>query len=361
MEKRRFTFASQKNRWGLTILSVILFIMLGPFASVLAFLPRMMTALPIILIILLGYVGIVSTVVCTAVVTAYAALLFGAYGAIGALVFLVPPLVSTAVLSERNMPFFRSCAISGTVMIICEYLVLAIISMVTGQDAVSAIMQLFVDFFNENSMLTSSLLDMMMQNGLITINQAVSSVSQLTDADRIVILQSLIRSMDQLLRLEVPMQIATGAVSMGLLGQFLMRYAMRTKGEKADCPAFRTWRIPDGFGRVMLITVGAMYIMSLIGRGMDAMFTVVSGVFEQLLGLQGIAALCYMLHQNGKSRKAQIWVFILGYFVLGIAAVIAGIIDQTFDFTHRREELKKLDEQRRRDAYDPKAGRSDES
>ena len=355
MEKRQFTFASQKNRWGFTILSVILFIMLGPFASVLAFLPRMMTTLPILLVILLGYVGIVSTVLCTAVVVMYAMLLFGIYGAIGALIFLVPPLIGTAVLSERNMPFFRSCAISGMVMLLCEYLVLAIISMVTGQDAVSAVMQLFVDFFNENSLLSTSLMDVMMQNGLISINQAASSISQLSAGDRVSILQSFIRSMDQLLRLEVPLQIATGAVSMGLLGQFLMRYAMRTKGVKVDCPPFRTWRIPDGFGRVMLITVAALYLLSLIGRGMDTMFTVVSGVFEQLLTLQGIAAVCYSLHQNGKSRRMQFWVFILGYFILGIAAVIVGIIDQTFDFTHRRAELKKLDEQRRRDAYDPKA------
>ena len=330
MEKRQFTFALQKNRWGFTILSVILFIMLGPFASVLAFLPRMMTTLPILLVILLGYVGIVSTVLCTAVVVMYAMLLFGIYGAIGALIFLVPPLISTAVLSERNMPFFRSCAISGMVMLLCEYLVLAIISMVTGQDAVSAVMQLFVDFFNENSLLSTSLMDVMMQNGLISINQAASSISQLSAGDRVSILQSFIRSMDQLLRLEVPLQIATGAVSMGLLG-------------------------PDGFGRVMLITVAALYLLSLIGRGMDTMFTVVSGVFEQLLTLQGIAAVCYSLHQNGKSRRMQFWVFILGYFILGIAAVIVGIIDQTFDFTHRRAELKKLDEQRRRDAYDPKA------
>ena len=187
MEKRQFTFASQKNRWGLTVLSVILFIMLGPFVSVMAFLPRMMTALPILLVILLGHVGIVSTVLCTTVITGYASLLFGVYGAIGALLFLVPPLVCTAVTSERNMPFFRSCGISGTVMIICEYLVLAIISMVTGQDAISATMQLFVDFFNENARLTTSLLDMMMQNGLITINQAISSVTQLSESDRITV------------------------------------------------------------------------------------------------------------------------------------------------------------------------------
>ena len=356
MEKRQFRFASQKNRWGFTILSIILCIILGPFASALALIPRMMTALPLMLIILLGYVGIVSTVVCTAILTAYASMLFGIWGTLGALIFLLPPLIVSAVTSERNVAFWKASAVSGLVMLLCEYIVLAIISMVAGQDAVSATMQLFVDFFNENKQLTNVLVDGLMQSGLLTSSSAISSISLMTDAERISILQSLIQGMDQVLRLEVPMQIATGAVSVGLLGQFMIRKSMLRKGEKVDCPAFRTWCIPKGFGRIMAATVLALYLISMIGNRNNAMFYVVSGVFEQFLALQGIAAICYMLHKNGKTRGWQIASFIIGYFFLNMVVVIVGIIDQAFDFTHRREEIQKIEEQQKRDAYNPRAG-----
>ncbi|MBQ7488325.1 MAG: DUF2232 domain-containing protein [Clostridia bacterium] len=356
MENRQFTFASQKNRWGFTVLSTILCILLGPFASALVLIPRMMTMLPLLLIILLGYVGIVSAVACTAILTAYASLLFGMWGAVGAFIFLLPPLITAAVSSEKNMSFWKASAINGLVMLLCEYIVLAIISMVAGQDAISATMQLFVDFFNENKQLTNVLVDGLMQSGLLTSSGSISSITQISDADRISILQGLIQSADQLLRLEVPMQIATGAVSVGLLGQFMIRKSMLKRGEKVDCPAFRTWCIPNGFGRVMAVTVLALYLISMVGSKNSAMFYVVSGVFEQFLALQGVAAMCYMLHRNGKTRGWQIVSFVIGYFFLNMAAVIIGIVDQAFDFTHRREEIAKIQEQQKRDVYNPRAG-----
>ncbi|MBQ8093772.1 MAG: DUF2232 domain-containing protein [Clostridia bacterium] len=357
MNTKTFSFAAQKNRWGLTVFSTILFIILGPFMSIMAFIPRMMTALPLALIILLGYVGPVSFIMCTGICIAYAALVFGVWGAVGTAVFLIPPVICTAFTCERNMPFWKAGTIIGAATLVCEYLVLAIISMVAGQDAISAIMQMFVDFFNENSALTTALVDGFIQSGLLTAPDTLISAAQLSEPDRIAILQNLIQNMDRLLRLEVPMQIATGAVSVALLGQFMMRKSMRAKGENPDCPPVRLWSIPSGFGRIMAITVAALYLVTLVSRGTSAMFYVVSGVFEQFLALQGIAAVCYLLHENGKSRGWQIAVFIVGYFVLNMVAVVLGVVDQAFDFTHRREKIKELEEKKKRDAYDPRAGR----
>ena len=79
------------------------------------------------------------------------------------------------------------------------------------------------------------------------------------------------------------------------------------------------------------------------------MFYVFNGVFDQVFSLQGIAALCYMLDEHGKSPKWQRLVFVVGYFLMGSFAVMIGIADQAMDFAHRRE---KLDEQE--NPFDPR-------
>ena len=81
------------------------------------------------------------------------------------------------------------------------------------------------------------------------------------------------------------------------------------------------------------------------------MFYVFSGVFDQIFALQGIAALCYLLDEHGKSRKWQRLVFIAGYFLLRSMAVMVGIFDQAVDFAHRREKLDELE-----NPFDPRRG-----
>ena len=76
---------------------------------------------------------------------------------------------------------------------------------------------------------------------------------------------------------------------------------------------------------------------------------VLNGFFDQVFSLQGIAALCYMLDEHGKSQRWQRLVFVAGYFFLGSMAVMVGIFDQAMDFAHRRE---KLDEEE--NPFDPR-------
>ena len=54
----------QKNRWGLTVFSVVLSLLLAPYVSVGLFMPQV---LPILLLAMLGFVGPASVVVCGSV------------------------------------------------------------------------------------------------------------------------------------------------------------------------------------------------------------------------------------------------------------------------------------------------------
>ena len=96
----------------------------------------------------------------------------------------------------------------------------------------------------------------------------------------------------------------------------------------------------------------ALYVLSLISKGTSAMFYVFSGVFEQAFAMQGISAISYAGHKNGKGKTWQGVIFILGYFILTIPAIVIGAADQAFDFTHRRQEIE---EREKRESYDPKA------
>ena len=94
------------------------------------------------------------------------------------------------------------------------------------------------------------------------------------------------------------------------------------------------------------------------------MFYVFSGVFEQIFALQGIAAICYVLHEKGRGRGAQRLAFVICYIlvspaailfgsagmILGMAVLMVGLADQTFDFTHRRAKM----EENKPNPFDPR-------
>ena len=170
---------------------------------------------------------------------------------------------------------------------------------------------------------------------------------------------------DSMLRLEIPMQMATGSVAAGLLGQAVLRKGVLSRGEKIDYPPLRTWCVPKGWGRVLGATLAVLYVLSLVVPSVtSSMFYVFSGVFEQVFALQGIAAICYVLHEKGRGRGAQRLAFIVCYLlvgpaaillgpigmILGMAVLMTGLADQTFDFTHRRVKI----EENKPNPFDPR-------
>ena len=148
------------------------------------------------------------------------------------------------------------------------------------------------------------------------------------------------------------MQMATGSVTAGLLGQAVLRKGVIAGGQKTEYPHLKTWRVPKGWGRILGGTLAVLYLLAmLVPQSMNTMFYVFSGVFNKVFAIQGIAAVCYMLDKHGKSAAWQGAVFIAGYFFLGSFAVMVGIFDQAADFSHRREELDKD-----QNPFDPRRG-----
>ena len=178
-------------------------------------------------------------------------------------------------------------------------------------------------------------------NSALMVKGGRETLATLDAAARGQLIEQLVLIMDTLMRLEIPMQMATGSVAAGVLGQAALRKGVLSRGDKVDYPPLRTWTVPKGWGRVLGATLAALYVLTLIVPSFtSSMFYVFTGVFEQIFALQGIAAVCYYLNEKGKGRVAQGLVFALGYFAIRPAAILIGIADQTFDVVHRREKME---------------------
>jgi len=199
-----------------------------------------------------------------------------------------------------------------------------------------------------------TLLSMLMQMGVISTPEgmAAGEAFALTPEIREELTRTLILTVDSVLRLELPMQMATGSVAAGLLGQAALRKGVIARGGKAEYPKLYTWRVPKGWGRILGVTLLILYLLAtLVPKSMNTMFYVFSGVFDRVFALQGIAALCYLMEERKKPAVFQKIVFMAGYFFLGGIAMTVGIFDQAIDFAHRREKLDKLE-----NPFDPRHG-----
>lgn len=354
VERQRVSIFRQKNSWGLTALSIGLCVALSPVLGLSLFLPQTMTLMPVLLLLLLGYVGPVSAAACSAVFIALAGMLFGGWGALCAALLLVPVVLVSAFALDREHPFWVSAAAGCTAMFVAMSAVIMLLSALAGNDVVTAISGLTRRMFESSGAIGDAILSGLVQMGIVGVPESMIGADGqlvLDAAARAEMVSALVLTMDTVLRLELPMQMATGSVAAGLLGQAVLRKGMLRRGEKVEYPPLRTWRVPKGWGRVLGGTLAALFVLAQLAPSqVSSMFYVFSGVFDQVFALQGIAAVCYMLHKRGKSRTVQGVVFALGYFVLSPAALMIGIADQGFDFTHRREELAKQE-----NPFDPRA------
>ena len=345
VEKQSISLFRQKNRWGLTILSVVLFVMASPLLLLSLATPQLLMLLPVALLWLLGAAGTVSAAVCTAVFAALCGVVFGGWGVVHACVFLVPTLIVSTLLVERKTPFWESAAASAAAMFISIGVALGVMTMLAGSDVVSAISDLMRQAFESAGKLGDSILVMLAQMGLLEAPGDLtylesSGMLALTDANRSSLLGQLVMMMDAMLRLEIPMQMATGSVMAGIVGQAVLRRGLASRGIASQTPPITTWRVPGGWGRVLGGTLLLLFALSkLVGGSAVSMYYVFGGVFERVFALQGVAAVCYLLDKRGKGRGWKLLVFALGMSLLSSAAIVVGIADQTMDITKRRAEL----------------------
>ena len=354
VDNQRITVFRRKNKPGLTAAVIVACLAVSPMLGTGVFLPQVLTTVPVLLLAMLGYVGPLSMAVCSGILAALCSALFGVWGGLSAMLLIVPTVIVSGVMLERDHPFWESVAASGVTMFASMGAVVGLLSLLAGSDVVSALTQIMREMLDAYSGFGDMLLTVMMQLGILAAPEGVElgGMAAFDPQVREQLISSLVMVMDSMLRLELPMQMATGSVTAGLLGQAVLRKGVMAGGQQVEYPRFKTWRVPKGWGRILGGTLAALYLLAmLVPQSMNTMFYVFSGVFNKVFALQGIAAVCYMLDKRGKSRGWQGAVFIAGYFFLGSLAVMIGILDQAADFSHRREELDKEENR-----FDPRRG-----
>lgn len=343
MEKQTISVFKQKNRWGLTALCLGLCLLLSPAAVFCVALPQVLAFVPLILLAMLGYVGPVSAFASLAMIAFVCGSFYGMWGGICALLFMLPVLICAGYLVERHISFWKSAVITAAAMFASAGAVVALLTVLAGSDVVTALSGLVEEAFRLSGLFGDQMLIAMMQYGLLEQPHGflpVMNFGLLSDSVREELIGSLLLVLDPTLRLEIPAQMTVGSIAVGILGQAVLRKGMLKKGVAVEYPPLRTWHLPGGWGRVLGVTFLALFVLaSFMQDRFTGMFYIFSGVMDQVLALQGIAALCYLLHSRGRGKKTQGLVFVLGYFVLRSAAVMIGVMDQSFDMTHRREKL----------------------
>ena len=347
MENQKVMLFRQRNRWGMTVLSVLLCLIISPFISMAAMLPQVLAVVPVLMLMLLGYVGPVSAVICAGLTVGAGSTFFGVHGAFAALVLFVPVLVVSAVLVEKRLEFWKSAAIAAATMFISMGVVVGVLTVITGSDVVTAFTQAMRSMFDLMGTLSDSLLLMFAQMGVYVpegLDLSAAPVA-LTPEIREEMINAIVYVMDTGLRLELPAQMTTGALTAGVLGQAMLRKGVLRRGVDVPYPRLHTWRLPKGWGRILCGTLLLFYVLAnMTPLSMNTALYVFSTLFDTVFVVQGIAAICYLLHKNGKGRIFKLVVCVLCFAALQSIMLGVGIADQAIDITRRRQELDK-DEQ----------------
>ncbi|MBE5800606.1 MAG: DUF2232 domain-containing protein, partial [Clostridiales bacterium] len=283
MDNQNVTVFRQRNKWGLTIASVVACLLLSPVFGLGVFLPQVLSAIPVLLLALLGYVGPVSAAACSGILVALTSALFGVWGGVAAVMMIVPTVLVSSIVLERGQSFWQSVAAGGVAMFASMGAVIALLSALAGSDVVSALASLLEEMLAVSGTMGDTMLSMFMQMGLVSAPEGaeLGGLLALDPQAKTELLDSLILMMDSVLRLELPMQMATGAVAAGLLGQAVLRKGLLRRGTKVEYPRLKTWRVPKGWGRILGGTLALLYLLSmLVPRSMNTMFYVFSGVFD---------------------------------------------------------------------------------
>jgi len=357
VEEQKVSLLRQKSNKKLTVIAIAACLLLSPALGLALFFPQVATLIPVLLLALLGYAGMPAAAACTGIFVAMSAVYYGVWGGIGTALLLVPVMIVSALALERDQPFWQSVAANSVAMFASMGAVVAILSMLAGSDVVSAIIDVIRQTLNSSSVFGDTLLSVLMQMGALSLPEGVQmgEAFVLTEEMRSELITKLVFTVDSVLRLELPMQMATGAVSAGLLGQAVLRKGLIKRGINVEYPRLHTWRVPKGWGRILGGTLAVLYLLAmLVPQSMNTMFYVFSGVFDRVFSLQGIAAICYLLEDKKKPAWLKKIVFVIGYFFLGSIAMTVGIFDQAMDFAHRREKLDELE-----NPFDPRHGAQD--
>lgn len=327
MEKQRISILKQKNRLGLTVACVVL----TPLLMLLClFVPMALPLLPLMMLAMLGYAGAASAVIGCFGAISMTGYLFGVPGGIGAALFLVPVLIAAGILVYLNKPFWFSVGVSAGVMFASLGAISGLLALLAGTDLVTAITDGLRAMLMEYDFLAEYIVALASELGVVNTDGA--TLSQMVG--------QLVLLIDEVLRLEIPAHMVVGSGAVGLFGQALLRRGLQKRGEAVDLPAFKTWRIPKGWGRVLGGTMALLVLANLLVPSNTAgMLYTFTALIEKVFATQGIAAIFWKFDEKNRGWVFKTLTFALGWTVLVYGAVLAGILDQAADVMKRREAL----------------------
>jgi hypothetical protein len=267
--------------------------------------------------------------------------LFGPMAGALALAILLPTCVLGFILYRKDAPFWQSAlacvgllALTGTGLLLAFQLFL-------GESPVAAAVS-SLEAWLESSEQKSDLLAMAWRYGLARTSEA----SALQDSASLVmtpevekeLAQSLLTTLDLLLRNALPGQIITGSILGGLLCVALPRWEAARDMEALHppvAPPVHLWYLPNPLlGKAGLLLVG-LFLVS--GLGLPAMSLAVHLAWTALqcvLALQGVAVADDYLRKRNVRRAMRTVGSVAIFTLLNGACVVLGLIDAIANFRH---------------------------
>lgn len=294
-------------------------------------------------------------------------LIFGPLGAVAGTVGLGIPLAVYLIVSERNIPFYKSTlamilAYAAGTLSMLGILVLAS----PGGDMFTYAADSTVSVLREMGTEGDLMLIVMNNMGLIgeapvattgvdgMINTALLG---LEEAQRDALLSEVRTLVAQMLLTMIPSYLVGNSMYAGVfsiaVGQHTARKSRMKRGVTAeeeplpcmDMPHFRQWYIPRGWGlAIALLAVGYLFErLFTTTPGMLVCSIVFTTVFTTAYTIQGAAALNFIQH----ARHTGVWrrvMPVLLAIMLPYALILLGLFDQYKDFRGLRAPLRERKE-----------------
>lgn len=323
--------------------------------------------------------GPIAGALCAVLSVGYAFYLGGAPGALCLCLCLVPALFVGAYCLLKPLPFPLSVALCFGALLLGGLLALCAALALCGGD-LSTVLSERLHALLLQSPQTDTLLTYGYVSGLLPLSgdikipalAAPSGVTMpgaptlfgssilLNPQAREELLRSLLLTFRVVFCRDVPGQLLCGSLLGGVLLQALPRRALRRKGEGIELPPLRTWHVPSGYGRLIVLpalVTGVWFTFSPAGEaggftytsGAYIAFSALYGAMNLIFALQGLAVLDFMLHRSGKGRSMRTVVAVAAFVLLGSIASLAGLLDQSFDFRHLRKPPENFDDKQEDD------------
>lgn len=339
----------------------------GPFGA-LSTAALALAEMPLYLLIAAPVAGLLPMAVCAGMALAALAMNGGAALTLFGALFLLPFTAAYAVCLARNVPFWRTCALTAGLQAAALLAIFLILQRQTGGELYASAGTLAaqtIDGLNERD----SLLYYLASYGLLEVPQAMQDTALIDMGGYYVLSPEVVSELllqvrsyvSRLVQALAPTLLVSSSATNALLGVSLGihfgRRAAQRRAVKRDEPAqeipdlsmppLREWHLPRPWGlRIGALAAGYVLMQVTENETLYMLGALMWQVFMLCFGVQGLAALNASQHKRGTSsfwRGAVIAAALLLRF-MQIALAITGVADQITNARGLRPPLRPRDE-----------------